>query len=145
MNITFLNYNCLIVSFSYAAWIRLTLSSPFINSHIYRNAINGGSQRSFSTKKSLADQIVTPYPPLSQPLAGLPSVEYAKPTVGQRETRVTTLANGLRVASESRFGQFCTIGGKPTTISLNVIALQMFHWAFLLCFQLSLIRGQGMR
>lgn len=127
MNLTFLKYNCLIFSVLFAAWIRLTLSSPFINSHIYRNAINGGGHRSFSTKKSLADQIVTPYPPLSQPLTGLPSVEYAKPASGQRETRVTTLANGLRVASESRFGQFCTIGGKPTTISLNLFALKMLH------------------
>lgn len=28
----------------------------------------------------------------------------------QEETKVTTLSNGLRVASENRFGQFCTIG-----------------------------------
>jgi processing peptidase subunit alpha len=26
------------------------------------------------------------------------------------ETRITTLSNGLRVASEPRFGQFCTVG-----------------------------------
>lgn len=70
-----------------------------------------GSRRQFCSKNSLSDQIVTPYPPLSQPLNDLPPVEYAKPTVGPRETRITTLANGLRVASESRFGQFCTIGG----------------------------------
>lgn len=104
------------------SWTRLSLSSPFINSHIYRNAINGGSHRYFSTKIPLSEQIVTPYPPLSQPLAGLPSVEYAKSTIGPRETRVTTLPNGLRVASESRFGQFCTIGGKPATKTDLVIS-----------------------
>jgi processing peptidase subunit alpha len=27
-------------------------------------------------------------------------------------TQVTTLNNGLQVASENRFGQFCTVGGK---------------------------------
>lgn len=73
-------------------------------------------RRQFSTKK-LSEQIVTPYPPLSQPLAELPPVEYAKPAAGPRETRITTLPNGMRVASESRFGQFCTIGG--TRVELN--------------------------
>lgn len=91
---------------------RFSLSNAYINSHIYRNAVNGESQRCFSTRNSLNDQIVTPYPPLSQPLVGLPNVEYAKSTVGPRETQITTLSNGLRVASESRFGQFCTIGGE---------------------------------
>jgi mitochondrial-processing peptidase subunit alpha len=40
----------------------------------------------------------------------LPEVEYAKVRKEPEETRVTTLSNGLRVASENRFGQFCTIG-----------------------------------
>lgn len=71
-----------------------------------------GNQRKYSTKNPLTEQIVTPYPPLSEPLKDLPLVQYAKPSVSARETRITTLPNGLRVASESRFGQFCTIGGK---------------------------------
>lgn len=96
-------------------WNRFSLLNAHTNSHIYRNAVNG-SQRYFTTRSPLADQIVTPYPPLSQPLANLPAVEYAKPTIGPRETRITTLPNGLRVASESRFGQFCTIGGKENAI-----------------------------
>lgn len=54
---------------------------------------------------------MTPYPPLSEPLKDLPQVEYSKPSSAPRETRITTLDNGLRVASEGRFGQFCTIGG----------------------------------
>lgn len=77
---------------------------------MYRNAVVG-SHRQYSTKKPLTQQIVTPYPPLSEPLKDLPPVQYAKPSVSARETRITTLPNGLRVASESRFGQFCTIGG----------------------------------
>lgn len=55
--------------------------------------------------------MVTKLPPLTQPIAGLPEVEYAKPLVeGGSATKVTTLSNGLRVASEPRFGQFCTVG-----------------------------------
>lgn len=56
--------------------------------------------------------IVTPLPPLTDPLEDLPLVQYAKPRTEQRETIVTTLNNGLKVASETRFGQFCTIGGE---------------------------------
>lgn len=43
-------------------------------------------------------------------IVDLPQVEYAQVRKEQEETRVTTLSNGLRVASENRFGQFCTIG-----------------------------------
>lgn len=68
--------------------------------------------RNYTSSNSLSDQIVTPYPPLTQPLDGLPPVQYAEPPKTPRETKITTLPNGLRVASEQRFGQFCTIGGK---------------------------------
>lgn len=37
-------------------------------------------------------------------------MQYAALRSEQDETRVTTLSNGLRVASENRYGQFCTIG-----------------------------------
>lgn len=37
-------------------------------------------------------------------------MQYATVRSDQEETRVTTLSNGLRVASENRYGQFCTIG-----------------------------------
>nr|XP_020650618.1 mitochondrial-processing peptidase subunit alpha [Pogona vitticeps] len=49
--------------------------------------------------------------PLTTPLPGLPKPVFA--TVdGQEgfETRVTTLENGLQVASQNKFGQFCTVG-----------------------------------
>lgn len=72
--------------------------------------------RNYTTSNSLSDQIVTPYPPLTQPLDSLPPVQYAQPPKTPRETKITTLANGLRVASEQRFGQFCTIGGKLTIV-----------------------------
>ncbi|XP_011368229.2 mitochondrial-processing peptidase subunit alpha [Pteropus vampyrus] len=49
--------------------------------------------------------------PLSSPLPGAPTPVFA--TVGGQEkfeTKVTTLDNGLRVASQNKFGQFCTVG-----------------------------------
>ncbi|XP_036384757.1 mitochondrial-processing peptidase subunit alpha [Megalops cyprinoides] len=48
---------------------------------------------------------------LSTPLPGIPKPVFA--TVDGREkyeTKVTTLENGLRVASQNKFGQFCTVG-----------------------------------
>lgn len=55
-------------------------------------------------------KIVTPLPPLTDPLPGTENVQYASVTTSGAGAQVTTLANGLRVASEQRFGQFCTVG-----------------------------------
>ncbi|XP_036332116.1 mitochondrial-processing peptidase subunit alpha [Rhagoletis pomonella] len=55
-------------------------------------------------------KIVTHLPPLTDAIPNLPEVEYARPLAESSLTQVTTLANGLRVASEPRFGQFCTVG-----------------------------------
>lgn len=55
-------------------------------------------------------EIVTKLPPLTEPLKDLPEAIYATAKSEQNGTQVTTLSNGLRVASENRFGQFCTIG-----------------------------------
>ncbi|CAG0916032.1 unnamed protein product [Notodromas monacha] len=49
-------------------------------------------------------------PPLSEPLNGLPTAIFSKPSALTHETEVTTLSNGLRVASQNKFGQFCTVG-----------------------------------
>lgn len=57
-----------------------------------------------------SQDIVTPMPPLTDPLPGTENVQYARATPGRTTTQVTTLPNGLRVASEQRFGQFCTVG-----------------------------------
>ncbi|CAI5793990.1 mitochondrial-processing peptidase subunit alpha [Podarcis lilfordi] len=49
--------------------------------------------------------------PLTAPLPGVPKPVFA--TVdGQEgfETKVTTLENGMQVASQNKFGQFCTVG-----------------------------------
>lgn len=50
--------------------------------------------------------------PLSKPMPGIAIPKYAKADATFYTTKVTTLDNGLRVASEPKFGQFCTIGGK---------------------------------
>uniref|UniRef100_A0A8D8V1Q5 Mitochondrial-processing peptidase subunit alpha n=1 Tax=Cacopsylla melanoneura TaxID=428564 RepID=A0A8D8V1Q5_9HEMI len=49
-------------------------------------------------------------PPLSAPLPGLSKVQYSSVKDNDRNTEVTTLPNGLKVASENRFGSFCTVG-----------------------------------
>lgn len=54
--------------------------------------------------------IVTYLPPLTEPLPNLPEAVYAKPLNESATTKVTTLVNGLRIASEPRYGQFCTVG-----------------------------------
>ena len=50
--------------------------------------------------------------PLTDPLPGLPTPVGAAAVYGAAETQVTTLSNGLRVASEPKFGQHCTVGGE---------------------------------
>lgn len=54
--------------------------------------------------------MVTNLPPLTEPLSNADDVEYAKPLLESNTTQVTVLPNGLTVASEPRFGQFCTVG-----------------------------------
>lgn len=48
--------------------------------------------------------------PLTDPLPNLPEAKYLAKPKFESVTRVTTLSNGLRVASEPKFGQFCTVG-----------------------------------
>ncbi|CAG2164894.1 unnamed protein product [Oppiella nova] len=47
---------------------------------------------------------------LSQPLPGFAKPLFATITTEDNETKVTTMSNGLRVASQNKFGQFCTVG-----------------------------------
>lgn len=50
---------------------------------------------------------------LTCPLPGVPKAVFAAAESRERfETRVTVLENGLRVASQNKFGQFCTVGGE---------------------------------
>lgn len=68
-------------------------------------------------------------PPLTHPLPGLPTPIYATSKDKHHFTQVTTLSNGLQVASENRFGQFCTIGGKdwwPNKLHCNIDIMVMY-------------------
>ena len=52
--------------------------------------------------------------PLTEPVPWIPVPQYALLPDHEHETQVTVLENGLRVASQPKFGQFCTVGGiKP--------------------------------
>ncbi|XP_063791887.1 mitochondrial-processing peptidase subunit alpha [Pseudophryne corroboree] len=49
--------------------------------------------------------------PLTSSLPGVPKPVFARVDGQEKfETKVTTLENGLRVASQNKFGQFCTVG-----------------------------------
>lgn len=66
-------------------------------------------------------------PPMNVPIRGLPRPIYANFKEEDQKTEVTLMSNGLRVASENRFGEFCTVGG-------NIILLHNFatfiHYSF---------------
>ncbi|XP_065225475.1 mitochondrial-processing peptidase subunit alpha [Planococcus citri] len=49
-------------------------------------------------------------PPLSESLPDLPKAVYSKAKLEENLTFVTKLHNGIRVATEDHFGQFCTVG-----------------------------------
>lgn len=70
------------------------------------------SQGTENCTNALPKASVTPLPPLSEPMTNLPPVSYATLKSEENYTEVTVLSNGLRVASEKKFGQFCTAGGK---------------------------------
>ncbi|XP_060526101.1 mitochondrial-processing peptidase subunit alpha [Cylas formicarius] len=53
---------------------------------------------------------VTDMPPMDEPVKGLPKPVYASLREEHQHTQVTVLSNGLTVASENRFGEFCTVG-----------------------------------
>lgn len=62
------------------------------------NGLNGGSKSPTEV-------------PLSEPLPGFPTPIFANVSEkAQQETRVTTLDNGIRAASQPKFGQFATVG-----------------------------------
>lgn len=48
---------------------------------------------------------------MNKPVPGLPTPIYANLHDQDQSTQVTVLQNGITVASENRFGEFCTVGG----------------------------------
>jgi len=61
---------------------------------------------------------VTSFPPLTESIPNLPKPIYSTAKEEHQVTKITVLPNGLKVASENRFGQFCTIGGE---LKINII------------------------
>jgi len=49
--------------------------------------------------------------PLTESVPWIPAPQYATLPDHELETQVTVLDNGLRVASQPKFGHFCTVGG----------------------------------
>ncbi|XP_029049916.1 mitochondrial-processing peptidase subunit alpha [Osmia bicornis bicornis] len=68
------------------------------------------SSHKVPNNKITRNTVVTPFPPLTKPVPNLPKAIYATTKEEHHVTKVTVLSNGLRVASENRFGPFCTIG-----------------------------------
>ncbi|XP_065076919.1 mitochondrial-processing peptidase subunit alpha [Ochlerotatus camptorhynchus] len=86
-----------------------TIWRPYVSS----SSSNEGGRASIPDGPTVnipSKEVVTPMPPLSQPVPDLAPVQYARPGDQSNVTQVTQLSNGLRVASENRFGQFCTVG-----------------------------------
>ncbi len=67
--------------------------------------------RLFATSVSSDISSAAKSTPLSQPLPGLPKPIFATVGSSNHETKITVLENGLRVASENRYGKFSTVGG----------------------------------
>jgi hypothetical protein len=73
--------------------------------------------------------------PLSSPLPGVPSPTFASVDgLEKSETRITTLENGLRVASQNKFGQFCTVGSELLILqAMLMLCCMMTHQAGISC------------
>lgn len=66
-------------------------------------------------------------PPLNEPLDTPDTKNGFLKVPAQNETvRITTLSNGLKVASENSFGQFSTVGGKKILFFLKVLKFQLY-------------------
>ncbi|OCT67030.1 mitochondrial-processing peptidase subunit alpha [Xenopus laevis] len=81
--------------------------------NLARSRVWGGIQRCGLARYRKYSSCGSAYPsiPLSTPLPRLPKPIFAKVDGQEKfETKVTTLENGLRVASQNKFGQFCTVG-----------------------------------
>ena len=53
---------------------------------------------------------ISKLPALNIAVSDLPKPIFASITDDEQITHLTTLSNGIRVASEKRFGEFCTVG-----------------------------------
>ncbi|CAN8005027.1 unnamed protein product [Ixodes hexagonus] len=70
----------------------------------------GGGRRALCTSSAVPPKDEITKISLSEPIPGFPRPVYAVPSAHDQATEVTTLENGLKVASQNKFGQFCTVG-----------------------------------
>ncbi|GLV41112.1 uncharacterized protein CBL_04636 [Carabus blaptoides fortunei] len=88
----------------------------YLTNSVFRGKTNTWKlQRSFSKVKDegtgpTQKKQVTTMPPMNEPVQGLPTPIYASLKDEHQSTQITTLSNGITVASENRFGEFCTVG-----------------------------------
>lgn len=87
-------------------------SNSIVRSHIqlWRPVRSYTKDAKEGTQNELANKIVTDMPPMDEPVKGLPNAVYATFKESNQKTQITVLPNGLTVASENRFGEFCTVG-----------------------------------
>ncbi|XP_061713892.1 mitochondrial-processing peptidase subunit alpha [Cydia pomonella] len=96
---------------SHVAEVKVLVSRLFsMKNGLLKSGVRSFSQDVDKSAQALAKNSVTPLPPLSDPMPNLPPVLYSTGKAEDCVTEVTTLSNGLRVASEKKFGQFCTAG-----------------------------------
>lgn len=87
---------------------QIPLSAVFKKRPLQTECLSFWQSCDFSSRAK--EPVVTPLPPLTEPIPNLPKPIYSTAKEEHQTTQVTVLSNGLRVASENRFGQFCTIG-----------------------------------
>ncbi|KAF7994179.1 hypothetical protein HCN44_011448 [Aphidius gifuensis] len=87
-----------------------TLLAALKNSSINIKHFNLHQKRCFTSTIKTLETSVTGHPPLSQSLKNIPNAVYVDAKEENQKTEITTLSNGLKVATEKRYGKFCTVG-----------------------------------
>ncbi|KAG8034467.1 hypothetical protein G9C98_007543 [Cotesia typhae] len=88
-------------------------NSCYSSAHVkYSNLLQkcGFSSQGSPENLQKISQSITGFPPLSKPILNLPKPIYSTAKEEDQTTQISVLSNGLRVASENRFGKFCTVG-----------------------------------
>lgn len=88
----------------------LAVRPPRGSTAIFGRGLHAAQDHMVKAESQLSKQDVCKVP-LTQPLPGLPKIIYPEVTASRdSETKVTVMKNGLRVASEKKFGQYCIAG-----------------------------------
>ncbi|KAL5012459.1 hypothetical protein ScPMuIL_011010 [Solemya velum] len=82
-------------------WSRFARSGCRLGIRSYKKSLKRGYCSSQNDISSIS---------LAQPVPGIPTPQYASLGQMKHESHVTVLENGLTVATENKFGHFCTVG-----------------------------------